>query len=123
MGKARRRKVDLAANRPARVEATLDRAEALKGADVVLTTILAGNTDVWRHDIEIPKKYGVDINVGRNSRCKAAKLSNRSGKPYNQVRELYNHLRKLYNHGETVQPISRKRKKCPRLLSNLIESN
>jgi alpha-galactosidase len=49
---------------PARVEATLDRAEALKGADVVLTTILAGSTDVWRYDIEIPKKYGVDINVG-----------------------------------------------------------
>jgi len=53
-----------AGNRPAKVEATLDRVEALKGADVVLTTILAGSTDVWRHDIEIPKKYGVDINVG-----------------------------------------------------------
>lgn len=50
--------------RPATVSATLDRAEALKGADVVLTTILAGSTEVWRHDIEIPKKYGVDINVG-----------------------------------------------------------
>jgi alpha-galactosidase len=49
---------------PAKVEATLDRAEALKDADVVLTTILAGSTEVWRHDIEIPKKYGVDINVG-----------------------------------------------------------
>jgi alpha-galactosidase len=48
----------------AKVTATLDRAEALKGADFVLTTILAGSTDVWRHDIEIPKKYGVDINVG-----------------------------------------------------------
>ena len=51
-------------SRPTRLEATLDRAEALKGADVVLTTILAGSTEVWRHDIEIPKKYGVDINVG-----------------------------------------------------------
>jgi alpha-galactosidase len=49
---------------PARVEATMDRAEALKGADVVLVTILAGGTDVWRYDIEIPKKYGVDINIG-----------------------------------------------------------
>lgn len=49
---------------PARIEATLDRVEALKGADVVLTTILAGSTEVWRHDIEIPKKFGVDINVG-----------------------------------------------------------
>jgi len=49
---------------PAQVEATLDRAEALEGADAVLCTILAGGTEVWRHDIEIPKKYGVDINVG-----------------------------------------------------------
>lgn len=57
-------KLITASNCPARVEATLDRAEALRDADVVLTTILAGNTDVWRHDIEIPKKYGVDINVG-----------------------------------------------------------
>lgn len=49
---------------PATVTATLDRVEALRDANVVLTTILAGATDVWRHDIEIPKKYGVDINVG-----------------------------------------------------------
>jgi len=57
-------KLIAAGNHPAKVEATLVRAEALKGADVVLTTILAGSTEVWRHDIEIPKKYGVDINVG-----------------------------------------------------------
>jgi len=57
-------KLVAAGNRPARVTASLDRAEALKDADVVLTTILAGSTEVWRHDIEIPKKYGVDINVG-----------------------------------------------------------
>ena len=49
---------------PAKVEATMDRAEALKGADVALCTILVGGTEVWRHDIEIPKKYGVDINIG-----------------------------------------------------------
>jgi alpha-galactosidase len=51
-------------NYPAKVEATMDRVEALQGADVVLCTILAGGTEVWRHDIEIPKKYGVDINIG-----------------------------------------------------------
>ncbi|MBN1811938.1 MAG: alpha-galactosidase [Anaerolineae bacterium] len=49
---------------PAKVEATLDRAEALKGADAVMCTILAGGVDVWQHDILIPKKYGVDTNVG-----------------------------------------------------------
>ncbi len=61
--KAVQRIVDMG-HYPARVEATLDRSEALKGADVVLCTILAGGTEVWRHDIEIPKKYGVDINIG-----------------------------------------------------------
>jgi alpha-galactosidase len=49
---------------PAKVEATLDRREALVGADAVLCTILAGGVHVWRYDIEIPKEYGVDINVG-----------------------------------------------------------
>jgi alpha-galactosidase len=49
---------------PARVEATLDRREALKGADAVVCTILCGRVAVWRHDIEIPKKYGVDTNIG-----------------------------------------------------------
>ena len=49
---------------PAKVVATLDRKEALKGADAVVCTILAGNVQVWRHDIEIPAKYGVDTNVG-----------------------------------------------------------
>jgi len=57
-------KLIAAGNHPAKVTATLDRLEALREADVVLTTILAGSTEVWRHDIEIPKKYGVDINVG-----------------------------------------------------------
>jgi alpha-galactosidase len=49
---------------PAKVTATLDRKEALRDADVVLVTILSGSTEVWRYDIEIPKQYGVDINVG-----------------------------------------------------------
>ncbi|MBN1574588.1 MAG: alpha-galactosidase [Deltaproteobacteria bacterium] len=51
-------------NYPAKVEATGDRGEALKGASAVVLTILVEGIDVWRHDIEIPKKYGVDINVG-----------------------------------------------------------
>ena len=49
---------------PAKVMATMDRAEALKDADAVIVTILAGGVDVWQHDILIPKKYGVDTNVG-----------------------------------------------------------
>jgi alpha-galactosidase len=49
---------------PAKVIATMNRAEALKDADGVLCTILQGEVNIWRKDIEIPKKYGIDINVG-----------------------------------------------------------
>ncbi|NLV92768.1 MAG: alpha-galactosidase [Firmicutes bacterium] len=58
------KKIVAAGNYPTRVTATMDRAEALEGADGVVITILQGGVDVWRTDIEIPKKYGVDINVG-----------------------------------------------------------
>ncbi|TCL75124.1 alpha-galactosidase [Hydrogenispora ethanolica] len=57
-------KIIAAGNYPAKVLATTDRVEALRDADGVVCTILAGRVNVWRHDIEIPKKYGVDINVG-----------------------------------------------------------
>ena len=57
-------KIVRAGGYPAKVTATTNRAEALKGADGVLCTILAGDVDVWQYDITIPKKYGVDINVG-----------------------------------------------------------
>lgn len=49
---------------PAQVIATQDRTEALRDADFVVVTILAGGVDIWRNDIEIPKQFGVDINVG-----------------------------------------------------------
>jgi alpha-galactosidase len=49
---------------PTRVVATMDRREALEGADAVLCTILAGGLNVWKHDILIPEKYGISINVG-----------------------------------------------------------
>ena len=51
-------------NYSAKVVATTDRREALDGADAVLCTILCGDVSVWRYDIEIPKRYGVDTNVG-----------------------------------------------------------
>ena len=49
---------------PAKIVATTDRKEALKGADAVLITILQGGLKIWRHDIEIPKRYGVDTCIG-----------------------------------------------------------
>ncbi len=57
-------KIISAGKYPAKVVSTTNRAEALKGADAVICTILSGDVDVWRYDIEIPKKYGVDTNVG-----------------------------------------------------------
>ena len=43
---------------------TLDRKEALQGADGVVTTVFNGGIDVWRRDLEIPAKYGVSVNIG-----------------------------------------------------------
>lgn len=51
-------------NYPAKVISTKSRIEALKDADGVVSTINIGDLDVWANDITIPKKYGVDINVG-----------------------------------------------------------
>ncbi len=48
----------------ARIEATTDRREALRGADYVITMILVGDIEVIRPDIEIPLKYGVDQCIG-----------------------------------------------------------
>ena len=57
-------KVVQAGGHHAKVTATTDRREALPGADGVLITVLQGGVDVWRYDVEIPEKYGVDICVG-----------------------------------------------------------
>ena len=48
----------------ATLHCTTQRRQALKGADAVMTTILCGDVNIWQHDILIPKKYGVDINIG-----------------------------------------------------------
>ena len=45
---------------PAKVWSTLDRREALKDADYVINMIQVGGLDAFRHDYEIPMKYGVD---------------------------------------------------------------
>jgi alpha-galactosidase len=58
------RRIVEAGGYPARVLATGNRVEALDGADGVICTILQGGVEVFRKDIEIPKRYGVSINVG-----------------------------------------------------------
>lgn len=52
-------------NRPdVKIVATENRAAALDGADGVVSTVFSAGVDVWRYDVEIPKQFGVDINVG-----------------------------------------------------------
>ena len=46
------------------ITATLSREEALTNADAVVITVFNGDIDIWRHEIEVPMKYGVNINVG-----------------------------------------------------------
>ncbi len=48
----------------ARVEATLDRREAVHDADYVITTFQQGGLDAYALDIEIPQRYGVEQCVG-----------------------------------------------------------
>lgn len=57
-------KIKEAGNYPCTIKRYSDRRAALENADGVLCTILQGGVEVFRTDIEIPKKYGVDINVG-----------------------------------------------------------
>jgi len=53
------------ANRlPTRITATLDRREALRGADYVIIMIQVGGVETFRQDYEIPLKYGVDQCIG-----------------------------------------------------------
>jgi alpha-galactosidase len=47
-----------------KVVETIDRREALVDADFVIITFQVGGIDSYRHDVEIPRKYGVDQAVG-----------------------------------------------------------
>jgi len=51
-------------NFPTKIHVTMDRKEALKGADYVVIMILVGGIDVISKDINIPLKYGVDQCIG-----------------------------------------------------------
>ena len=56
---------DIAHNRlPARLIATTDRREALKGAKYVFCVVRVGGLEAFKSDIEIPLRYGIDQCVG-----------------------------------------------------------
>jgi alpha-galactosidase len=49
---------------PATVSATSNRREALADADFVINAVRVGGMEMWRHDVEIPLRYGVDQCIG-----------------------------------------------------------
>ena len=49
---------------PAKLTSSVDCREALEGADYVINCTRIGGLEAFRHDIEIPLKYGVDQCVG-----------------------------------------------------------
>jgi len=58
-------KRDIQANgKPAKLVATLNRREALEGADYVFCTVRVGGLEAFQLDIDIPLEYGVDQCVG-----------------------------------------------------------
>lgn len=48
----------------ATVEETTDRRAALEWADIVIITFQVGGVESYRHDVEIPRRYGIDQTVG-----------------------------------------------------------
>ncbi|MBA2468040.1 MAG: alpha-glucosidase/alpha-galactosidase, partial [Chloroflexia bacterium] len=49
---------------PAPIAATDDQRAALNGADYVIVTFQVGGIEAYAHDVEIPRKYGLDQPVG-----------------------------------------------------------
>ncbi len=56
---------DIRANKlPAKLTATTNRRHAIEGADFIINCTRIGGMEAFRHDIEIPLKYGVDQCIG-----------------------------------------------------------
>ena len=49
---------------PAKLSATTDRRKAFAGANYVISCVRVGGVEAYKHDIDIPLKYGVDQCVG-----------------------------------------------------------
>ncbi|MDW8290146.1 MAG: alpha-glucosidase/alpha-galactosidase, partial [Armatimonadota bacterium] len=49
---------------PTRVEASLDRREALRDADYIIVAFQVGGVEAYKWDVEIPRRYGIDQCVG-----------------------------------------------------------
>ncbi|HYI24288.1 MAG TPA: hypothetical protein VD767_02670, partial [Thermomicrobiales bacterium] len=49
---------------PATITATDNQRSALDGADYVIVTFQVGGLDAYQHDVQVPRKYGLDQPVG-----------------------------------------------------------
>jgi alpha-galactosidase len=49
---------------PATISKTTERRRALEGADYVICSIQVGGLEMYEHDVEIPRRYGIDQTVG-----------------------------------------------------------
>ncbi|MGI8458213.1 MAG: alpha-glucosidase/alpha-galactosidase [Propionibacteriaceae bacterium] len=49
---------------PTNVVSTTDQREAVRDADFVIITFQVGGVEAYRHDVEIPRRYGLDQPVG-----------------------------------------------------------
>src|SRR5947199_493378 len=63
VGAALCRKVAKALGANPKIEATLDRREALRGADFVINMVQIGGFDSTLVDFEIPRKYGLNFTI------------------------------------------------------------
>lgn len=58
------RRVVMANKLPAKVVMTTDRRKALKDADYVIVAFQVGGVEAYKHDVEVPRRYGLDQCVG-----------------------------------------------------------
>jgi len=58
------RRIVAAHGLPAVVTATTDRRAALTGADFVVSCFQVGGVDAYALDVEIPRRYGIDLAIG-----------------------------------------------------------
>ncbi len=73
---------------PTRIEATTELHQALRGADYVIVTFQVGGLKAYRHDVEIPRKYGIDQAVGDTLGPGGIMRFLRSSVAYRQIAEV-----------------------------------
>ena len=49
-----------------RIEKTVNRRDVLGGADFIINSIAIKRNELWRHDFQVPKKYGIRHCLGEN---------------------------------------------------------